>query len=149
MSRATRHVLLSEYGATLAKVAAEYGADPGAGLFGHSATWSAPLGGLSITIRLDHDRDGEGRAHMRPVLSIDSSAGIPMDPFAALTMMADATATIHRAHTAYLSIHAGSIAVWDRDCPCTECSGRGTQRGTLCRRCDGAGVRQEPAGGAS
>ena len=138
MSRATRHLLLSEYTAQLSAAAARYGADYGAVVKNDSATWSAPLGGVSLTIRLDFERDG-GDRRMRPSLVVDESEGLPMDPLVALTVMADATATIHRAHAAYLSIHGGSVAVYDRDCPCTSCSGRGTR----CDRCRGTGKRQE------
>jgi hypothetical protein len=129
-----RNLLLPEYDTLLADKAALWGADDGATIFNHEAHWTAPLGGLSVSIRLDIEE-----RHMVPVVRVASTSGLPSDPLAALAILDDGRATLIRAASAHTAI--GHVRVWTSKAPCDWCGAKGGDRGSTCQRCAGKGVR--------
>lgn len=131
-------ILLSEWRALLSTAAAGWCADGGAALDDYRAHWTAPLGGVRVTVGL-RTSDGAGLArHMTPEVTIGQSGGMQRDAYQHARVLRDALATIDAA-TAVHTMLSG-YRVYLRDCPCGHCSGRGRAD---CKVCGGTGLRQE------
>lgn len=133
------NILLSEYRARLAAAGALWCCDPrDAGASPDNREWTAPLGSLRASIRLEGGP--RGLLCMVPrCIATGTAAGTG---FEVAVVLADALATMQRANSALVSL--GDVRVWLADCPCGHCGATGKTMGSSCRVCNGAGKRQEP-----
>lgn len=84
------NLLLSEYDARLAEVAALWGADGGAHIRSHEASWTVPLGGVSVGITLE-SYVGGGYDSLRPQAQIGMTRGLPRDAGQALAVVEESS----------------------------------------------------------
>lgn len=135
----SENILLSEYRARLASAGALWCCDPrDAGASPDSREWTAPLGSLRASIRLEGGP--RGLLYMQPrCVAAGTVAGTG---FEVAVVLADAMATMQRANSALVSL--GDVRVWLADCPCGHCSATGKTQGSACKVCNGTGKRQEP-----
>lgn len=133
---------VAEYLPKLDEVAGRYGADP---RYTHAPTnpertWTAPLGGVGVTLALESTSMRDASAAWVPRLRIGTSATLPTDPLAALAQLRDTEATLQRAMAAWALLTR--CRVYWGDVPCENCSGSGkTFRRDVCASCNGTGVR--------
>jgi hypothetical protein len=143
-----RNILIDEYSEILSRVGATHMADEGAKVMGDiGLRWTCNVSGLSLSIGwapAPDTRTGLAGYAMVPIARSTGATAL-MGNVWDLAVRHRAAALCDRVHVAYLEV--ADFTVWDRDCPCDHCSGRGYGRSPSdpCRTCEGTGKRQPAA----
>jgi hypothetical protein len=139
-----RNLLIDEYREILSQVGHAHMADEG-GKVGDDLTlrWECRLTGLSLSIDVAPGPDrSTGSLSLIPRARSTGATAIMGPVWDIGAKHRAAAALCDRVHVAYLEV--AGFTIWDRDCPCDHCGGRGygSHPTHTCKTCHGTGKRQ-------